>query len=66
MKFETSIASAHAWRQSGHFGFWFRVFGYGLCISTMEPNFSERNGYTKTLRIGRIKIKALKPEAAKK
>jgi hypothetical protein len=30
----------------------------------MEPTFSERHGYTKTLRIFGVKFKALRPDAA--
>ncbi len=43
--------------------FWFRVFGYGLHFRFIArdyvPLFSERNGYTKVLKIGRLWIKAL-------
>lgn len=49
-----------AWRQGKHWGAWFRLFGYGLCVTTMEPVFSERYGYAKTIRIFGIKIKALR------
>ena len=50
-----------AFKQGGNWGFWFRIRGYGLAVSTMELLFSERMGYRKTLRIGRIKIKLLRP-----
>jgi hypothetical protein len=53
--------SAAAWRLGKRWGIWFSVFGYGLSISTMQPMFSERYGHTKIWRIGRIKIKVLKP-----
>jgi len=45
----------------GHF--WFRVFGYGLSFMNRDihpPLFSERNGYSKVLRIGKWSIKGLK------
>ncbi len=45
--------------------FWFRVLGYGLHFRWIQPGyeplFSERNGYTKVLKIGRFWIKGLKP-----
>lgn len=43
---------------------WFRIFGYGLCGKDLTKHFllfSERNGYTKTLRIGKWSITILKP-----
>jgi hypothetical protein len=40
---------------------WFRVFGYGLVITTMQPMFSERNGYAKVLRAFGVKIGFLRP-----
>lgn len=49
-------------RSKGYF--WFRLFGYGLHVkdSTITPMlFSERNGYTKYLKVGKWKIKILKP-----
>lgn len=46
--------------------YWFRIFGYGLHFKLVhegyEPLFSERNGHTKVLKIGKLRIKALKPE----
>jgi hypothetical protein len=44
------------WRTGSDWGFWFRIFGHGLAISTMQPTFSQRNGYTAMLRIVRVKI----------
>lgn len=44
---------------------WFRVFGYGLhfrwVTDDYSPLFSERNGYVKVLKIGKLWIKVLKP-----
>lgn len=43
-------------------GFWFSIFGYGLSIVNRNKHaalFSERNGYTKVLRIGRYAITEL-------
>jgi hypothetical protein len=51
----------HGWRTDNDWGFWFRVFGYGVAVSTMVPNFSERNGYTPYLRFGRVKLVGLRP-----
>lgn len=56
------IVCGSAWRMSDHWGVWFRIFGYGLAVSTMTPLFSERSGYaTGYVRIGKVKIKILKP-----
>lgn len=52
-----------AFRQGKYWGFWFRIFGYGLSASTMKPLFSERNGYTKVWVIFGIKFKVLTPGA---
>lgn len=49
----------HYWKQANHWGFWFRIFGYGLAASTMVPIFSERNGYKKYIRIFGIKFTLL-------
>lgn len=51
-----------AWKQGPRWGAWFRLFGYGLCVSNQPPMFSERYGYTRPLRIGGVKIGGLKPE----
>lgn len=45
---------------------WFRVFGgYGLHFRWVTkdyvPLFSERNGYVKSLRLGKLWIRVLKP-----
>jgi hypothetical protein len=45
-------------------GIWFRVFGHGLSIVDKikhPPLFSERNGYRKVFRIGKIGVKYLRP-----
>jgi len=43
------------------YGFWFRIFGYGLCVAIDSPVlFSERVGVSrKVLRVGRVKIELL-------
>lgn len=51
----------HGWKTQAHWGFWFRILGYGLAISTMEPLFSERIGKRKTLRIFGVKFEWLTP-----
>jgi hypothetical protein len=33
--------------------FWFRIFGYGLS-ATSKPLFSVRNGYKKSLKLGKF------------
>lgn len=38
--------------------FWFRLLGVGLYFST-RPNFSQREGYTPTLKIGKVYISPL-------
>lgn len=49
---------AVAWR----YGLWFRVFGYGLWFGVdHRPLFSERYGFTRVYRVGRLSMKALKP-----
>lgn len=43
--------------------FWFRIFGKGLVIedrNKIPALFSERNGYTKVLRIGKWVTKNVK------
>lgn len=45
---------------------WFRICdGYGLHFRWVSPSyvplFSERNGYTKVLKLGRLWVKVLKP-----
>jgi len=32
-------------------GFWFRLFGYGLSVNDIPPTFSQRNGYSKMIRL---------------
>lgn len=48
------------------FTWWFRVFGYGLHFRWVGPDyvplFSERNGYSKVLKLGRLWVKRLRPE----
>lgn len=44
---------------------WFRIFGYGICNKNFKVHgllFSERNGYTKTLKIGNWSFKILNPK----
>lgn len=44
-------------------GFWFRLFGYGLCVidrTKQSPTFSVRNGYRKEYNVGKYGIKILK------
>lgn len=47
------------------FTWWFRVFGYGLHFRWVGPDyvplFSERNGYSKVLKLGRLWVKGLRP-----
>lgn len=50
-----------AFKTGDKWGAWFRVFGYGLVISNMEPVFSERKGLTPCLRVFGVKIKPLTP-----
>lgn len=41
-------------------GFWFRVFGVGLCFCIDKPvYFSERYGHRKIFRLGRLAIHGL-------
>jgi hypothetical protein len=43
-------------------GFYFRVRGYGVAIDTDLPvSFSERNGYRKVWRVGRVAVQLLTP-----
>jgi hypothetical protein len=51
-----------SWFTAPSFGMWLRVYGYGICITTMDPLFSERMGYKKTWRIGRLRLKFLKAD----
>lgn len=55
------IFSCDGLRNDDYLSFWFRIFGYGLVVTTAPPLFSDRMGYTKSLRIGRLRIKGLKP-----
>lgn len=48
------------WRIEKHWGFWIRAFGWHIAVSTMEPLFSERNGYRKCYMFGRIKVRVNK------
>ncbi len=45
--------------QTGEGIFWFRVFGRGLHFNSRPPLFSERNGYTKFVRVGKWRIRWL-------
>ena len=42
---------------------WFRILGYGMHIKLARSPmlFSERNGYTKTWTLFRLRFKLLKP-----
>ena len=53
--------SHHAWADGKHWCAWFRVFGYGLVLSTVPPLFSERNGYTRALRVFGVRVGVLRP-----
>lgn len=47
---------------NGHGVTWFRIFGYGLWVALdHEPLFSERYGYRRVFRVGRLAFKVLKP-----
>lgn len=61
-----------SWRTEGvlqpwtpdHSGFWFRVFGYGLHVSTKPRSaalFSERYGDRKALYLCGLRFEVLKP-----
>lgn len=55
--------SALSWYKHEH-GFWFRVYGYGLCVQSRKdyrPLFSERNGYRKALYVFGLRFEVLKP-----
>jgi hypothetical protein len=57
---------ATAWRNRQHAatGFFFRLFGYGLHVSTRKPEaalFSERYGYRKALYLFGLRFEVLKP-----
>ena len=45
--------------------FWFRLFSYGVHLSWIMPGYSHMlisiSGCTKTLKLGRLWIKGLKP-----
>jgi len=56
-----NLLSGSAFKMGKHLGFWFRICGYGLAVSTMTPMFSERNGYRRTVRIFGVKLEALTP-----
>lgn len=46
-----------AWRA----GFWVRVCGYGVAVSTSPPLFSERHGYRRCVRVFGVKFEVLRP-----
>ncbi len=54
------MISYAGFRQGEDWGFWFRVFGYGIAVSTMSPLFSERHGFRKAIRVFGVKIELLK------
>lgn len=47
--------------RSPQWTYWFRIFGWGLCITTKPPMFSERMGMRIVLRFGRIGISMVTP-----
>jgi len=49
-----------------YWGFWFRVFGYGVAVTNMTPLFSERMKVRKVIRVFGIKIELLKPSQSTK
>ena len=51
------MIKAYFWK----WGFWIRIFDYGIAVSTDEPIFSERYGYRRVLRIMGIKFEYLPP-----
>lgn len=51
--------SGTAWNEGRIWGFWFRIFDRGLHVTNDTPVFSERYGYTKTVRLFGVKIKLL-------
>ena len=60
MKINTRIFQAH----TDYIGGWFRIFGVGLSwrdIGAYGLLFSERNGYSSYLRVGKWIIKPVKP-----
>jgi hypothetical protein len=59
---ELKLFGVRIWQHnSGKNFFWFRIFGYGFLFSndTKPKLFSERNGFTKSIRISRYMIKWL-------
>jgi hypothetical protein len=42
----------------GRFVSWFRIFNHGLSVTT-KPRFSVRNGYKKTMKIGKVYFELL-------
>lgn len=46
-----------AWK----WGFWFRLFGHGLHVTSQQPFFSERYGFRRGLRVFGWKFERLKP-----
>lgn len=53
------VFSGTTWNDSLGWGFWFRIFGYGLLVTNLPPLFSERYGYTKSFRVLGVKIEYL-------
>ncbi len=49
-------------------GLWFQMFGYGISVVNKKkhpPLFSEREGFRKVFRIGKLGIEFLKPQTLK-
>ncbi len=58
---KVKIINGSAFRTGSDWGAWFRFFGYGFAVSTMEPMFSERYHFRRVIRILGIKIEWLHP-----
>lgn len=55
------LICGESWKSGEYWGYWFRVFGYGLYFSNIPPWFSERYGLRKSRRIFGIKFELLRP-----
>lgn len=56
-----TYAHFHGYNTAGEWGFWLRVFGYGVSVSNSPPMFSERAKLRKTVRFFGIKFEWLTP-----
>lgn len=59
MKIFSKYIKYESWNELGLRGFWIRICGYGISISNHPLIFSERNGNTKYIMLGKYKIKYL-------